>query len=246
MLPNSVNVDVAVLKAILKKACSWGQLVNDPGKDVKLLKVTQRKTRFLSEEEEGALFAVCSLDLRRIIEVGLLTGFRRRELISLRPDDVDLVRETVTVAAANSKNGESRTLPMGPRLKTLFREALKIRGAAPTALTEENEPWGYRAFADRFQKACGEASVELLSPHVLRHTFASRLVMAGVDLRTVQELMGHKNILMTMRYAHLSPDHKRMAMETLESRFPAKSPAIFHNTRPMVPSEEQKKRVRAR
>ena len=168
--------------------------MNDPGKDVKLLKVTQRRTRFLSEEE-GALFAVCSLDLRRIIEVGLLTGFRRRELISLR---------------------------------------------------EENEPWGYRAFADRFQKACGEAGVELLSPHVLRHTFASRLVMAGVELRTVQELMGHKNILMTMRYAHLSPDHKRTAMETLESRFPAKSPATFHNTRPMIPSEEQKKRVRAR
>jgi hypothetical protein len=78
LLPNSVNVDVAVLKAILKKACSWGQLANDPGKDVKLLKVTQRKTRFLSEEEEGALHAVCSPDLRRIIEVGLLTGFRRR------------------------------------------------------------------------------------------------------------------------------------------------------------------------
>jgi Phage integrase family len=77
----------------------------------------------------------------------------------------------------------------------------------------------------------------------LRHTFASRLVMAGVDLRTVQELMGHKDIKMTLRYAHLSPDHTRQAMETLEQRFSAKSPATFHNTPPRALPSEQRKAV---
>ena len=81
-----------------------------------------------------------------------------------------------------------------------------------------------------FSKICEKAGVGHLGIHVLRHTFASRLVMAGVDLRTVQELMGHKDIAMTMRYAHLSSNHKRAAMETLESRFSAKSPVNFHNT----------------
>jgi integrase len=81
-----------------------------------------------------------------------------------------------------------------------------------------------------FSKVCEKAGVGRLGIHVLRHTFASRLVMAGVDLRTVQELMGHKDIAMTMRYAHLSSNHKRAAMEALESRFSAKSPANFHNT----------------
>src|SRR5262249_39719315 len=81
-----------------------------------------------------------------------------------------------------------------------------------------------------FHKTAKRAGLGVMGPHVLRHTFASRLVMAGVDLRTVQELMGHKSILMTMRYAHLSPDHKRAAMESLERRFPAPSPATFHNT----------------
>jgi len=80
------------------------------------------------------------------------------------------------------------------------------------------------------QLVCRRAGLGILGPHVLRHTFASRLVMAGIDLRTVQELMGHKSILMTMKYAHLSPDHTRMAMETLESRFSGESPATFHNT----------------
>src|SRR2546428_13434396 len=75
-----------------------------------------------------------------------------------------------------------------------------------------------------FRETCERAGIESLGPHILRHTFASRLVMAGVDLRTVQELMGHKDINMTLRYAHLSPDHKRAAIETLESRFSAKIP----------------------
>ncbi len=69
-----------------------------------------------------------------------------------------------------------------------------------------------------------------MSPHVMRHTFASRLVIAGVDLRTVQELLGHKSITMTMRYTHLSPDHKRNAIAALEQQFLEKSPANFHNT----------------
>jgi hypothetical protein len=65
--------------------------------------------------------------------------------------------------------------------------------------------------------------------------------MAGVDIRTVQELMGHKTIAMTLRYSHLSPDHTRKAMEVLESRFAGKSPANFHNTpRAVSPQSRQK------
>lgn len=73
--------------------------------------------------------------------------------------------------------------------------------------------------------------------HVLRHTFASRLVMASIDLRTVQELMGHKDIQMTLRYAHFSPDHKRAAIETLETRFSVRSPATVHPTSTLTPRE---------
>jgi len=66
-----------------------------------------------------------------------------------------------------------------------------------------------------FSAACEKAKIQGVTWHTLRHTFASRLVMAGVDLKTVQELMGHKTIAMTARYAHLSPEHKLSALERL-------------------------------
>src|SRR5262249_54994479 len=66
-----------------------------------------------------------------------------------------------------------------------------------------------------FTEACREAGIKDFTWHCLRHTFASRLVMAGIDIRTVQELLGHRNILMTMRYSHLSPEHNKKALEKL-------------------------------
>lgn len=66
-----------------------------------------------------------------------------------------------------------------------------------------------------FTKVCQQAGVDDFTWHCLRYTFASRLVMAGVDIRTVAKLMGHKTIQMTMRYAHLAPEHEADAVERL-------------------------------
>jgi integrase len=74
-----------------------------------------------------------------------------------------------------------------------------------------------RANRHWFQAAVDEAGIRDFRWHDLRHTFASRLAMAGVDLRTIQELMGHKTIQMTCRYAHLTPSHQLAAVERLVS-----------------------------
>jgi integrase len=110
--PSSVNLELTVFKALLHKAQEWGKLGEHPGRDVRPLKAAQGKTRFLSEDEEAAMLAVCSPELRRLIQAGLLTGFRRQELTSLRPEDVDLDHDLVSVAACYAKNSELRTVPM--------------------------------------------------------------------------------------------------------------------------------------
>jgi integrase len=241
--PGTVNTELLTLKSVFAKAKAWGKLSEHPGASVKLLQNPRQKIRFLSEEEEVRLIPACSPALRRIVQVGLLTGFRRQELASLRPEDVDMRNGTISVAACYSKNGESRTLPLGPRLKDVLIDALPACGSASTMLVNEQErPWSLDALSAQFRATCIQARIGSLGPHVLRHTFASRLVMAGVDLRTVQKLMGHKSIEMTLRYSHLSPHYKRTAMETLEARFSAPSPASFHNTPPHTPSQKTEKR----
>ncbi len=86
-------------------------------------------------------------------------------------------------------------------------------------------PWKqHRSIRTAFATACKRAKLSDVTPHVIRHTFASRLVMRGADLRTVQELGGWKSLAMVQRYAHLSQDHKRQAIELLVENSPTKIP----------------------
>jgi integrase len=223
---STLNIELAFLRATLKKAHEWKRVADLPS--IRLLKAPEGRTRFLSEEEEAAILAVCSPALQRVIETGLLTGFRRQELVTLRPEDLDFQRSMVTVAACYSKNGASRTLPMGERLQAILHDAVAVNGDAPTVfVTDMGQPWSLSALTEALRRVSQRAGIPAIGPHVLRHTFASRLVMAGVDLPTVQALMGHKSILMTMRYTHLSGDHKRAALETLEQRFSQKKSHQF-------------------
>src|SRR4029434_8854882 len=95
----------------------------------------------------------------------------------------------------------------------------------------------YRSFRSAFERAVRKAGLVDFTFHDLRHTFASRLVMRGVDLPTVKELLGHKTIAMTLRYTHLSNDHKPRAVRTLE-QFGGKVPANFTTVR-----ERRKRRI---
>jgi integrase len=224
--PGSINLELTILRTVFNRAIAWQFLRENPAKTVQKLPRPEGKTRFLTDEEQHAVLAVASPELTRAVRLGALTGLRRRELTQLRPEDINLERKTLTVAGEFAKTGKSRTLPVSPQLRALLEECLAARRNAPTVLVDHNgTTWSPFCFADAFRRACKAALHESLGPHVLRHTFCSRLVMAGVDIRTVQELAGHASIVMTMRYAHLTPDHKQQAMEKLEQAFPSTSPA---------------------
>ncbi|HEX9867760.1 MAG TPA: site-specific integrase, partial [Candidatus Tectomicrobia bacterium] len=133
-------------------------------------------------------------------------------------------REGVTVQAGYAKNGESRSVPMN-RVLTATLKAVKLKGAEGERVFCNRQGTPYRSFRTAFERAVRKAGIQDFTFHDLRHTFASRLVMAGVDLPTVKELLGHKDITMTLRYAHLSNDHKQAAVKKLE-----KVPPIFTTT----------------
>jgi integrase len=217
----TINRELAFLKNVFSKAIEWGKATDNPVKKVRLYREDNARTRFLSEEEEASLLACCSPQLKPLVVSALHTGFRASELIFLTWQDIDFRRGVVTVQAGYAKNGESRSVPMNQVL-TAIMKAVKLQGAEGERVFCSRQGTPYRSFRTAFERAVRKAGIQDFTFHDLRHTFASRLVMLGVDLPTVKELLGHKDITMTMRYAHLSAAHKQAAVKKLE-----KVPPIF-------------------
>jgi integrase len=156
-----------------------------------------------------------------MILVGIYAGLRLlSEGLTLRWADVDLRRGLVTVQAAYAKSGKTRTVPLNAPLRaalTRHRQAAP-EGAEWVFARRDGAP--YRSIRTTFRTACKRAGLADVTPHVLRHTFASRLAMAGVDPHTMMELGGWASLEMVQRYTHLSPTHKAEAVERIASNFP--------------------------
>jgi len=210
----TVNREVACLKHIFTKAIEWGIVKKNPGKKVKLLRERNTRLRYLEEREIRRLHDACAEHLKPIVVVALNTGMRKEEILSLKWKDVDFRSRTISIL--DTKNGESRELPMND---IVYRVLLDIgkKADSPWVFCKKNGE-RYGNVRKAFEGARKRAGIVDFRFHDLRHTFASHLVMAGVDLRTVQELLGHKSFEMTLRYAHLSPDHKKRALDILDER----------------------------
>ena len=180
----------------------------NPARLVQQRKENNERVRYLTDAEEITLRSVIQksyIEHLPEFEVALMTGMRQSDQFERTWGDVDLNAGTVRVPL--TKNGKCRFVRLNSRALAVLR-ASRDQGLGTGRLFPVLEPrW--------FTRATREARIEDFHWHDLRHTFASRLVMAGVDIRTVQELMGHKSITMTMRYAHLSPQHRVAALERL-------------------------------
>ena len=219
----TVNRDLALLKHFYNTMIAWGYAKENPVRGVRYFKETMGPPRFLTEEEIVRLLDACERIqgwnkttpyLKAIILLALNTGLRKGNLMALRWDQVDLQRRLITVP--RTKNGEFHIVPMSDAVVDELRRLLKqrLQGAeyvfAPPGKDAQRD---LRKAWVRVKRESG------ISPtfrfHDLRHTFASYLVMKGVDLRSVQTLMGHKDITMTLRYSHLSPGHLQEAVNRI-------------------------------
>lgn len=217
--PIRVNREMAVLKMLFNRCRDWGLFEGEnPVSKVKFRKEPKTRTRFLEPEEADRLLSACSEPLKTLVLIGTNCGLRiQAEALQLRWEDVDLRRGLLTVQAAYAKNGQTRSVPLNKPV----REALeRLKPSTPTDLVfAQSDGSGFRSIKTRFATACRRAKITHCTPHTLRHTFGSWLAMAGVDLRTIQELGGWKTLAMVERYAHLSASHKQEAIERIGAEF---------------------------
>lgn len=209
--PATLNRELACLRHMYNKAIEWGYVGRNPMQGVKLLKEPPERLRFLSPEEIEALLQQCSVYLRSIVITAVHTGMRKSEVLGLTWSQVDL-RER-TIALERTKANERRVIPINDVLLQELR-SIPLRLRSDFVFCKKNgDPYG--DIGKGFKAAVRRAGIEDFRFHDLRHTFASHLVMSGVDLRTVQQLLGHKTMKMTVRYSHLSKAHLQEAVNRL-------------------------------
>lgn len=148
--------------------------------------------------------------LTPVVLLAMNTGLRRGELLSLTWNDVDLAAKMITVRAERAKSGRQRHVPLNV-------EALDVLTRWRGQCDDRAGIFRPNDVKTAWVKLLAKAKISNCRFHDLRHHFASRLVTKGVDLNTVRELLGHADIKMTLRYAHLAPDHLAAAVEKLSA-----------------------------
>ena len=207
--PGTVNRYRAMLSLIFRLAVENGKLSGNPTRKVKRLKENNERVRFLTEEEERrlrtAIHEACPEHLPEF-ELALHTGMRKSEQYGLAWENVNTPLRVLTVL--RSKSGEARHIPLNTTALDALDALRKLHPDSPLVCGGGKAPFWFRRV---LRRAC----VANFRWHDLRHTFASRLTMAGVPSRTVLELLGDKTPAMILRYAHLSFEHELEAVEKL-------------------------------
>ena len=209
MSPATVNRELACLKHMFNKAIEWGKVKENPVSKVKLFREDNTRTRYLEKEEVKALLDGCAEHLRPIVITALNTGMRKSEILNLKRSDVDLINGKIYIR--NSKSGKPRDVDINQWLADTLIEI--PRHPRSPYLFCDKDGRKYKNVRRSFETAKRKAGIENLWFHDLRHNLASHLAMAGVGSETLQEILGHRDYRMTRRYIHLSPAHKKGALE---------------------------------
>ncbi len=235
--------NLATLRSALSKAVKWGMLEANPVTEA-ALKVSKPRSvvRFLSPAEEHSLrAALTSRDyavslarksgnrwradrkrallpeiptgayadhLHPLVLLAMNTGLRKGELLSLDWSDINMQARLLTVRPEHAKSGRQRHVPLNGEAMTVLRQWV-------SQSTGNGAVFGVAGMKSSWEKLLIDAKIINFRFHDLRHHFASKLVMAGVDLNTVRELLGHADLTMTLRYAHLAPEHLAAAVAKL-------------------------------
>ncbi|MEM6819881.1 MAG: tyrosine-type recombinase/integrase [Pseudomonadota bacterium] len=216
----TINNELSIFGKCLRDAKKWHGLTSIP--EISLLKTPPTRYHYLNEAETAELLQHLDGTWFEIVYVALATGMRRGELQGLRWDDIDLRNRTLTVRHNWCAVTQQLLSPKGNRTRTI---PLTTGAVDLLAKRQEKEGFVFTTTGGAFDAhnvgcqlalASKKAGLPRVTLHVLRHSFASQLAMKGVPIAVIQQLLGHTDIKVTMRYAHLSQSILVDAVKTLE------------------------------
>lgn len=223
---DTVNKELATLKNLFTKAVEWGEIETSVAHKVKPLKGDPGRLRYLTVEESRTLLDECrsskSTHLHPIVLTAMQTGARRGEVLAMKWEQVDFVNRAIKIIG--TKNSTVRVVPMTDEVyECLSRKPHHIKSGLVFFNPQGEE---FDNFKNSWVSARTRAGLEDFRFHDLRHTFASWLAINGVDILTIKELLGHKDIKMTLRYAHLSPWNLKRAGGILNAYLRGETDAV--------------------
>ena len=210
----SVNREMSCLHHVFTKGVEWEMLERNPfekGKTL-LIKENNKRSRYLDQDEINRLLNACINDYTKDIIVTVLnTGMRRQEVLSLKWEQI----KDGFIYLSRTKTDESRQIPVNDDLTELFKSIRQRVQLRSEYVFCDKKGRAFSEIKTSFKATLRRAKIENFRFHDMRHTFASHFVMRGGSLKELQEMLGHKTIAMTMRYAHLSQEHKKKAVNLL-------------------------------
>ncbi len=209
--PATLNRELAALRHLMRLAVDEWEVL-DRAPKIRLEKEPEGRIRWLEPDEERALLAACaksqSRQLAPIVRIALESGMRSGEIMGLTWERVDLSRGVFKLE--RTKSGRRREVPMRQAVYELLAAMPEPRVGAL---------WPAKKIRTAFENAVAAAGLDDFTFHDCRHHFASWFVMRGGQLQALREILGHRDIKLTLRYAHLSPGHLRTEIEKTAADF---------------------------
>jgi len=217
---SSLNRRLNVLSHIFRTAIDvYGWMRENPCKKLPRYPEPNGRIRFLSKSELKRLLEAVDKSpykpLSLIVRMALITGMRKMEILSLTWEQINF--ETGLLELPKTKNSDRRVYPLPKKLLTDIQNH-KQYARSTLLFPAHNKPDKPIIFYPYWRLAIKEASIQDFRFHDLRHTAASYLAMSGESLRTITDVLGHRSISTTMRYTHLSQEHKGRALELLQNK----------------------------
>ena len=217
---------ISALRSFFRFLRREGVLESNPARQVWTPRQDKKLPSFLGSDEIRALLAApdCTTFLglrdRAILETLYSTGIRVGALVGINQGDVDLIGDIVKV---REKGKKERLCPLGSYAVQALREYMKklpLKGATATLFINRSKGrLTSKSVRELLNKYIKQASIKKkITPHAIRHSFATHLLDAGADLRAVQELLGHENLATTQIYTHLSREHLKKVYDRTHPR----------------------------